>query len=100
MISIIKQFFDKYVKPSEEITDAVSDHSLQLATAALLVEMMHADAKVNEDEQKTIIKSIRSKFHLTEEETHAVIPMKNNQTPQIFIHSPLSSTKGSPMSRR
>jgi uncharacterized tellurite resistance protein B-like protein len=79
MISIIKQFFDKYVKPSEEITDAVSDHSLQLATAALLVEMMHADAKVNEDEQKTIIKSIRSKFHLTEEETHAVIELAHEK---------------------
>lgn len=73
MIVAIKQLFEQYIKSPAEESDTISEHSLQLATAVLLVEMMRADAKVSEDERKTIVASVRSKFNLSKEETHVLI---------------------------
>ncbi len=79
MVSAIKQFFEKYINPSPDIPDRVSEHSLQLATAALLIEMMRADAKISEDERRTVTKSIQSKFKLTEEETNALLQLAEEE---------------------
>lgn len=75
MVSAIRQFFEKYIKTSPESSDQVSEHSLQLATAALLIEMMRADAKVNEDERRTVTETVQSKFKLTEEETSSLLQL-------------------------
>lgn len=69
MIRTVKQFFEKYVTSSPRNTDNVSDHALQIATAALLIEMMRADAEISVDEQKKITETIRLKFKLTDTET-------------------------------
>jgi len=69
MINTVKQFFDKHVKSSPVNADSVSEHSLQLATAALLIEMMRADTEISREEQEKIKAAIRTKFKLTEEET-------------------------------
>ncbi len=47
MVIGIKKFFKKHIKPSPAGSDEVSEHSLQLATGALLIEMMRADAEDN-----------------------------------------------------
>ena len=73
MVSAIKQFFEKYIKTSPDSSDQVSEHSLQIATAALLVEMMRADTHISDDEKRTIRKSMKSKFDLTAEEIDALI---------------------------
>jgi uncharacterized tellurite resistance protein B-like protein len=73
MVKAIKQFFDKYIKSPSEENEKITEHSLQLATAALLIEMMRADSRVSEEEQRTITMSIRSKFNLTEEETKTLL---------------------------
>jgi uncharacterized tellurite resistance protein B-like protein len=69
MVKTFKKFFDQHIKPSQTSSDEVSEHSLQLATAALLIEMMRADAKTTEDERRMVIKTIMTRFHLTEEES-------------------------------
>jgi uncharacterized tellurite resistance protein B-like protein len=75
MISIVKQFFEKHVKSSPGITDNVSEHSLQIATAALLIEMMRADAEISADEQRTITDTIRTKLKLTDSETKGLLQL-------------------------
>lgn len=75
MISIVKQFFEKHVKSSVGITDNVSEHSLQIATAALLIEMMRADTEISADEQRTITDTIRRKFKLTDSETKGLLKL-------------------------
>lgn len=75
MISTVKQFFEKYVKSVSDSTDSVSVHSLQIATAALLIEMMRADTQLSEDEHRMITNTIRSKFELTGEETGALLQL-------------------------
>ncbi len=73
MVTAVKQFFTKYINPNPETTAGVSDHSLQIATAALLIEMMRADTHISDDEKSTIRKSMKSKFDLSGEEVDALI---------------------------
>ena len=79
MISAIRQFFEKNIKPSRTATEEVSEHSLQLATSALLIEMMRADADISEDEQRTITEIIRSKFDLADEEISELIRLAEEE---------------------
>jgi len=79
MVTVIKQFFDRYIKSAPDSADAVSEHSLQIATAALLIEMMRADSDIHEDEKITITKSIRSKFGLTDEEIGALMKLAEDR---------------------
>lgn len=79
MISSIKQFFEKNIKPSANASIEVSEHSLRLATSALLIEMMRADAEISEDERDTITDIIRSKYELTEDEISTLIQLAEEE---------------------
>ncbi len=72
MTNSIKQFFEKYIKKDTESPDKVSEHALQIATAALLIEMMRADSEIREEEKRTISASMRTKFGLSDEEAEAL----------------------------
>jgi len=73
MVIILKKFFEKYINTSPEKPGEVSGHSLQLATAALLIEMMRADTEVSEEECSMVMKTVMAIFHLTEDESHALL---------------------------
>jgi uncharacterized tellurite resistance protein B-like protein len=75
MVSVIKQFFEKYIKPTPDNLNKVSEYSLRIATVALLIEMMRADAKIAEDERRAVMKTIMKRFHLTEEESSDIIQL-------------------------
>ena len=79
MVSLIRQFFEKHINPPSESPDRTSEHSLQIATAALLIEMMRADSHISEDEQKTVMSSIRSKFSLSDEEISALLKLAEDE---------------------
>ena len=73
MVTAIKKFFDKHIKPSPDHSEEVSEHSLQLATTALLVEMMKADTEVSDEERRAVVKTIQSQFHLNDDETKELL---------------------------
>jgi uncharacterized tellurite resistance protein B-like protein len=73
MVTAFNKFFKKHKTPSLAGSEEVSEHSLQLATAALLIEMMRADAEITGDERRMVMKTIRTRFHLTEEESDALL---------------------------
>jgi uncharacterized tellurite resistance protein B-like protein len=79
MVSVIKQFFEKYIKPTPDNLNKMSEHSLQIATVALLIEMMRADAKIAEDERRAVMKTIMKRFHLTEEESSDIIQLSEEK---------------------
>jgi uncharacterized tellurite resistance protein B-like protein len=79
MVLTIKKFFEKYINPSPHGSEKISEHYLQVATSALLIEMMKADANVSENERKTVIKIIRSKFNLTEDEIGALLQLAEEE---------------------
>lgn len=72
MVNSITKFFEKYVRHKSDKTDEVSEHAIQIATAALLIEMMRADGKVSEEERKTVMQTIQKKFNLSKDETKSL----------------------------
>jgi uncharacterized tellurite resistance protein B-like protein len=79
MVSIVKKFFDKHIKPASDAPDRGSDHALQIATAALLLEMMRADSKISDKELKTVTAAMKVKFNLTEEETGSLLKLAEDE---------------------
>ncbi|MBI5055048.1 MAG: TerB family tellurite resistance protein [Nitrospirae bacterium] len=79
MVRTVTQFFKKYITSSAENPDRVSEHSLQIATAALLIEMMRSDSEIKEDERKAITKIMQSKFNLSKEEISAMIKFAEDE---------------------
>jgi uncharacterized tellurite resistance protein B-like protein len=79
MINSIKQFLNTYIHQPDENSNAPSEHALQIATAALLIEIMRADGSTQKDEKQKIVGTIRSRFALTEEESEALIHIAENE---------------------
>jgi len=79
MVSIVKKFFDKYIKSTSDASDRGYDNALQIATAALLLEMVRADTKISDEEMKTVTEAMKSKFNLTEEETDSLLRLAEDE---------------------
>ena len=79
MISAIRQFFEKNIKSSQETSEKLSERSLRLSTAALLIEMMRADAAISDEEKTTITKIISSKFSLSDKEIADLIKLAEEE---------------------
>jgi uncharacterized tellurite resistance protein B-like protein len=79
MISEIKKFFEKNLTPPSRDSGTISEHSIQMATAALLIEMMRADMKISEDERRTITEAVRTKFNLSENETGTLLQLAEEE---------------------
>ena len=79
MIKTIRQFFNTYIQQPDEKHDSPSEHALQIATAALLIEMMRADGTTHKDEELKIVKTISSRFDLSDEESKALIHIAEDE---------------------
>jgi len=79
MINTIRQFFDKHIKLPNKSPDKLPEHSLHVATAALLIEMMRSDASVSEAERETITNIIRLKLALTAEEINELLKLAEEE---------------------
>ncbi|MEW6715683.1 MAG: TerB family tellurite resistance protein [Nitrospirota bacterium] len=79
MINTIRQFFEKNIKLTDKRPEKLSEHSLHVATAALLIEMMRSDASVSEAERKTITNIIRLKLALTTEEINKLLKLAEEE---------------------
>ncbi|MBC8413632.1 MAG: TerB family tellurite resistance protein [Nitrospira sp.] len=75
MLSNIRKFYQEFIGYQDEGDGGLSEHSLQVATAALLVEMMRADSKITEEEMQIINGTIRSRFKLSEKEAASLMTL-------------------------
>ena len=75
MLTLIKQFFSAEL----EISQGGSESTLQLAAAALLIELAHADAERDEQEQQTLKAALKTSFSLTEEQLSALIELAEQE---------------------
>jgi len=74
MIEKFKQFFEKHLSPPAG-DEEVGQDRLQLATAALLVEMSRADGTVQEDEQTAIARALSKAFTIDDGKTAELIQL-------------------------
>ena len=59
MLKSIQQFFESNIQPAAQGRDDKSEHALQLATAALLIELTRADFKVDDRERQMVEDAIQ-----------------------------------------
>lgn len=80
MIKGIRNFFDSHIQSvSGGRRPEHSERALQLATAALLLEVAHADFHVTHQERQTIAAAVQRMFGLSLQETNDLVAMAEGQ---------------------
>lgn len=82
MIKRIQQFFNDQIKTRADADAQSSQTALQLATAALLIEVTHADFKVDRAERQAVARAVRGFFNLSEQETAELIDLAEEEAAQ------------------
>ena len=75
MITDIRNFFAQWIEPAAARSGADAQHALQLASAALLLEMMRMDGSVTADETAAVAKALEAQFGLAAEEAAALMAL-------------------------
>ena len=76
MLDSIREFFDRHFAAPDS---SQNEHTIELATAALLLEVSRADGEISADEREAAAQALRGKFHLTPAETAALIELAETQ---------------------
>lgn len=81
MIKAIKQFFDQRIaaEAGRHVTD---EHRLQVATAAMLIEMARADFDVKSEEIESVAHAIQTTFGLSPGETKELMKLAEEEARQ------------------
>jgi uncharacterized tellurite resistance protein B-like protein len=74
VIQSLREFFTARIARAEN-----QEPSLELATAALLLEVSRADYDVSDEERAAIEESVRKSFGLTEEETREIVALAEEE---------------------
>lgn len=81
MLDAIRQFFDRELRPAKGA--APNDtHRLQVATAALLIEMARMDEQVRADERQAVLHAVRRHFGLQPADADELLRLAEAQAQQ------------------
>jgi uncharacterized tellurite resistance protein B-like protein len=80
MIEKIKHFFESHISFTKSIGD--TDDKLKVASAALLMEMMHAEETCEDKKQDLIISLLEKTFSLTEAQASALMEIAEHKREQ------------------
>jgi uncharacterized tellurite resistance protein B-like protein len=72
MLRNLRELFDSLTSVP---TQQVDEHTLQLATAVLLVEVMRAEPDISAAERTTVIGALRAKFSLADDELDQLVQL-------------------------
>lgn len=86
MLEAIKRFYTDHISPATATNQTSPEHRLQLATAALLLEMAQADNERHSVEFQAIHEGVREVFELTDEETIALIELADREAHEATDH--------------
>ncbi len=82
MINQITQFFSRHIALKDDAELQNSTHPLQLATAALLMEVSRADFSVDAQEQAAVSKLLQKQFELSADELSALVELGRQEAEQ------------------
>jgi len=75
MLQTLKDLFDTVFAPAMAGPGHCEEHTLQLATAVLLVEVMRADVEINPAERAEVLSALRDKFKLSDDEAARLVDL-------------------------
>ena len=80
MIASIAEFFKQLIEPETGQADA--DKALQIATAALLLEMMRMDNRFADEERAAVVASLRKLFGLAPDQLETLLALADQEVRQ------------------
>ncbi len=78
MLRTIQEFFDKRIGTASTAPES-TERALQLATAALLVEVSRADHEIKPEERRVINDAVGKTFHLSEQDTELIVTLAEEE---------------------
>lgn len=79
MIKTIKDFFSGLIAPGLDASNPHPEQALQIATAALLLEMMRMDEETKGIEAETVVKVLREQFGLSREALDTILQLAEQE---------------------
>jgi len=76
MLTKLQKFFDQYLSKDTE-SKIPLERRLQMATAALMIEMLHVDEHVTADEEIKLHNILKQRFKLSNDEIDILIDLAN-----------------------
>ena len=78
MLTKLQNFFEQYLGKDTESTIPL-ERRLQMASAALMVEMLHVDERVTSEEDEKLRQLLLQRFHLDASEIESLIDLAHNE---------------------
>jgi uncharacterized tellurite resistance protein B-like protein len=75
MLRTLKDLFGALTPPAPDQRPCDAEHTLQLATAVMLMEVMRADADISPAERLAVIDALRGSFELSEDEVTRLVEL-------------------------
>jgi uncharacterized tellurite resistance protein B-like protein len=82
MLQTIKQFFDQHIRSAGTAQAESAHHALQVATAALLFEVMRTDGELKEAEGHAVTAAIQRRFELSKDEAAELLRLADAEAKQ------------------
>jgi uncharacterized tellurite resistance protein B-like protein len=82
MLQTIRQFFDQHMRSAGTTEAGSAQHALQVATAALLFEVMRTDGELKEAEGHAARAAIQKRFELSGDETAELLRLAEAEAAQ------------------
>ena len=82
MIASIKDFFIQFIEPGTKQTEADKLKALQIATAALLLEMMRMDERIAVEERNSIVATLSQHFGLDSGQLATLLDLADQEARQ------------------
>lgn len=79
MLKTISDFFSKMIAPGLAAPDRNPEQALQVATAALLLEMMRQDQETKGIEAETVVAALRQQFGLDADELRTLLDLAEQE---------------------
>ena len=91
MLKEIQKFFGQFIEPELKAGSSSGPHALQLATAALLLEMMRMDDKISAAERSTALAALQNEFGLAATELAALVKLAEDEARQATSYYQFTS---------
>ncbi|MCL4801331.1 MAG: TerB family tellurite resistance protein [Burkholderiales bacterium] len=88
MLSAIRDFFEQHIDTPAQ---AASHHTIELATAALLVEVVRLDRGVDDAARAVVLRAVREKFGLSAAEAATLVELAEREAAQATDHYQFTS---------
>ena len=91
MLNTLKQFFERRLQPGTHNPQGADRHTLQLATAVLLIEMMRSDYHIKDAERQAVLRAVQAKFELSPEEGADLVQLAEREARQATDYHQFTS---------